>query len=160
MTYFEKLFEKIRNQEKLDKKELMIVERALKMEETYTNILNIQIGISNNNMDLKYADERQFKHLCDENPCLDEKWQKEFCDGLHRDRPIQYREKTEDDGNVYEWKTFAVWSNIPNLKQPKAFDENYEWRIMPDETKYIKTEGFRVKGVKTFEEIPRNSEEK
>ena len=71
MTQFEKLFEKIKNQEKLDKDELMLVERALKME---------------------------------------------------------------------AWKTFTNWSSSKPVSK----------------TKYIKTEGFRVKGVKTFEEIPKS----
>lgn len=70
-THFEKLFEKIRNQEKLNKKELALVERALKKE---------------------------------------------------------------------EWKTFTDWSSSNSI--PK--------------TKYIKTESFRVKGVRTFEEIPKS----
>lgn len=44
-----------------------------------------------------------------------------------------------------------------NKKQLKAFDENYEWRIIPHKMKYTKTECFRVKGVKTFEEIHKNT---
>lgn len=73
MTSFEKLFEKIKNQEKLDKKELILVERALKKE---------------------------------------------------------------------AWKTFTNWP----LDKPIS------------RTKYIKTESFRVKGVKTFEEIPKSKQ--
>lgn len=71
MTHLEKLFEKIRNQEKLNKKELALVERALKKK---------------------------------------------------------------------EWKTFTDWSSSNPVSK----------------TKYIKTESFRVKGVKTFEEIPKS----
>lgn len=73
MTSFEKLFEKIKNQEKLDKKELILVERALKRE---------------------------------------------------------------------AWKTFTDWSSSKPIFK----------------TKYTKTEGFRVKGVKTFEEIPKSKQ--
>lgn len=71
MTHLEKLFEKIRNQEKLNKKELALVESALKKK---------------------------------------------------------------------EWKTFTDWSSSNLVSK----------------TKYIKTESFRVKGVKTFEEIPKS----
>lgn len=74
MTHLEKLFEKIRNQEKLNKKELALVERALKKK---------------------------------------------------------------------EWKTFTDWSSGKPLSR----------------TKYIKTESFRVKGVKTFEEIPKSKQQ-
>lgn len=59
----------------------------------------------------------------------------------------------------YFEKLFEKIRNQEKLdkKQQKAFDENYEWRIGSVKTKYIKTESFRVKGVKTFEEIPKKS---
>lgn len=59
----------------------------------------------------------------------------------------------------YFEKLFEKIRNQEKLdkKQLKAFNENYEWRIIPHKMKYIKTECFRVKGVKTFEEIPKNT---
>jgi len=59
----------------------------------------------------------------------------------------------------YFEKLFEKIRNQEKLdkEQQKAFNENYEWRIRSAKTKYIKADSFRVKGVKTFEEIPKKS---
>lgn len=51
------LFDKIKNQEKLDYDELQVIERCLRMHSFWDEVLNTQIGAVPNNLNLEYADE-------------------------------------------------------------------------------------------------------
>ena len=53
----QKLFDKIKNQEKLDYNELQAIERCLRMHSLWDNLLNTQIGVVPNNLKLEFADE-------------------------------------------------------------------------------------------------------
>lgn len=53
----QKLFDKIKNQEKLDYDELQAIERCLRMHSLWDNLLNTQIGVVPNNLKLEFADE-------------------------------------------------------------------------------------------------------
>ena len=50
------LFDKIKNQEKLDYNELQCIERCLRMHSLYQDLLNVQIGVVDNHLNLEYAD--------------------------------------------------------------------------------------------------------
>lgn len=50
------LFDKIKNQEKLDYNELQCIERCLRMHSLYQELLNVQIGVIDNYLNLEYAD--------------------------------------------------------------------------------------------------------
>lgn len=50
------LFDKIKNQEKLDYNELQCIERFLRMHSLYQDLLNVQIGVVENHLNLEYAD--------------------------------------------------------------------------------------------------------
>ena len=52
----QKLFDKIKNQEKLDYDELQCIERCLRMHSLYQELLNVQIGVVDNHLNLEYAD--------------------------------------------------------------------------------------------------------
>lgn len=52
----QKLFDKIKNQEKLDYNELQAIERLLRLQSLHDELLNTQIGIVPNKLNLEYAD--------------------------------------------------------------------------------------------------------
>lgn len=52
----QKLFDKIKNQEKLDYDDLQVIERCLRMHSLYQDLLNVQIGVVDNHLNLEYAD--------------------------------------------------------------------------------------------------------
>lgn len=52
----QKLFDKIKNQEKLDYNELQAIERCLRMHSLWDELLNTQIGVVPNNLKLEFAD--------------------------------------------------------------------------------------------------------
>ena len=52
----QKLFDKIKNQEKLDYNELQAIERLLRLQSLHDELLNTQIGIVPNKLKLEYAD--------------------------------------------------------------------------------------------------------
>lgn len=52
----QKLFDKIKNQEKLDYNELQAIERLLRLHSLHNELLNTQIGIVPNKLKLEYAD--------------------------------------------------------------------------------------------------------
>lgn len=52
------LFDKIKNQEKLDYNELQAIERCLRMHSLWDELLNVQIGLVENHLNLEYADKR------------------------------------------------------------------------------------------------------
>lgn len=54
----QKLFDKIKNQEKLDYNELQCIERCLRMHSLYNDLLNVQVGVVENHLNLEYADKR------------------------------------------------------------------------------------------------------
>lgn len=54
----QQLFDKIKNQEKLDYSELQAIERCLRMHSLYNDLLNIQVGVVENHLNLEYADKR------------------------------------------------------------------------------------------------------
>lgn len=54
--YEQALFDKIKNQEKLDYNELQCIERCLRMHSLYQDLLNVQIGVVDNHLKLEYAD--------------------------------------------------------------------------------------------------------
>lgn len=50
------IFDKIKNQEKLEYSELQAIERCLRMHSLWDNLLNTQIGVIPNKLNLEYAD--------------------------------------------------------------------------------------------------------
>lgn len=50
------IFDKIKNQEKLEYNELQAIERCLRMHSLWDNLLNTQIGVIPNKLNLEYAD--------------------------------------------------------------------------------------------------------
>ena len=50
------IFNKIKNQEKLEYNELQAIERCLRMHSLWDNLLNTQIGVIPNKLNLEYAD--------------------------------------------------------------------------------------------------------
>lgn len=57
----------------------------------------------------------------------DKRWQDEFREGLHRDRPVQWYNREKN-----EWVSYVVFSTR-EIEQPKIFDTGYLWRIKPNE---------------------------
>lgn len=57
----QQLFDKIKNQEKLDYNELQAIERLLRMHSLYNDLLNIQVGVVENHLNLEYADKSRTK---------------------------------------------------------------------------------------------------
>lgn len=52
----QKLFDKIKNQEKLDYDDLQVIERCLRMHSLWDELLETQIGCVPNRLNLEYAD--------------------------------------------------------------------------------------------------------
>ena len=50
------IFDKIKNQEKLEYNELQAIERCLRIHSLWDNLLNTQIGVIPNKLNLEYAD--------------------------------------------------------------------------------------------------------
>ena len=50
------IFDKIKNQEKLEYNELQAIERCLRMHSLWDNLLNTQIGVIPNKLNLEYTD--------------------------------------------------------------------------------------------------------
>ncbi len=50
------IFDKIKNQEKLDYDELQAIERLLRLQSLHDELLNTQIGVVPNKLNLEYAD--------------------------------------------------------------------------------------------------------
>lgn len=50
------IFDKIKNQEKLEYNELQAIERCLRMHSLWDSLLNTQIGVIPNKLNLEYAD--------------------------------------------------------------------------------------------------------
>lgn len=52
----QKLFDKIKNQEKLDYDDLQVIERCLRMHSLWDELLETQIGCIPNRLNLEYVD--------------------------------------------------------------------------------------------------------